>query len=101
MLNQDACAFYDDVALYKQFNGVVLDAAEGKHIAEALGTKKVGRFLVPGTLSDSVRFMLGWHFASELLGCLQFFQKLTMHNRTTDSSPLRTPSRQLFSSILP
>lgn len=42
MLTQDACAFYEDVALYQQFNGVVLDAAEGKHIAEALGSKKVG-----------------------------------------------------------
>ena len=60
MLNQDSCAFYDvsaqidhhchvvpdnhrcqDIVLYNQFNGVVLDEDEGKHIAETLGTKKV------------------------------------------------------------
>ncbi|KAJ7258450.1 class II aldolase/adducin domain-containing protein [Mycena haematopus] len=36
----DACAFYEDHALYTQYNGIVLDEAEGLAIAEALGSKK-------------------------------------------------------------
>jgi hypothetical protein len=31
--------------VYKQFNGVVLDAEEGKRIAETLGPKKVRKLL--------------------------------------------------------
>ena len=58
MLGQDACAFYNvshpglqfislsntsdkGVALYTQVTGVVLAEDEGKHIASALGNKKV------------------------------------------------------------
>lgn len=41
MLTQDACAFYKDHAVYRQFNGVVLEEEEGVHIAQALGIKKV------------------------------------------------------------
>lgn len=58
MLTQDSCAFYkvrgmkkdhtqnaisilQDHAVYKQFNGLVLEAEEGTRIAEALGHRKV------------------------------------------------------------
>lgn len=37
---QDSCAFYNDLALYNQFGGVVLDEEEGSHVAQAIGTKK-------------------------------------------------------------
>jgi ribulose-5-phosphate 4-epimerase/fuculose-1-phosphate aldolase len=39
-LTQDACAFYDDHALFDDFTGVVLDTEEGKRIAHTLGEKK-------------------------------------------------------------
>ena len=39
-LTQDACAFYDDVATFDSFTGVVLDPEEGRRIGAALGTKK-------------------------------------------------------------
>ena len=42
MITQDACAFYNDHAVYRQFNGVVLAEEEGQRIAECLGPKKVG-----------------------------------------------------------
>lgn len=38
--SQDSCAFYNDLALYNQFGGVVLDEEEGGHIAKAIGSKK-------------------------------------------------------------
>ncbi|WP_041233083.1 class II aldolase/adducin family protein [Cylindrospermum stagnale] len=39
-LTQDACAFYQDQALFNDYTGVVLDTSEGKLLAEALGDKK-------------------------------------------------------------
>ncbi|MFO7590382.1 MAG: class II aldolase/adducin family protein [Acidimicrobiia bacterium] len=39
-LTQDACAFYDDHALFDDYTGVVLDLSEGKRIAHAVGDRK-------------------------------------------------------------
>jgi ribulose-5-phosphate 4-epimerase/fuculose-1-phosphate aldolase len=39
-LTQDACAFFEDHALYDDYAGPVLDAEEGKHVAHALGDNK-------------------------------------------------------------
>ena len=39
-ITQDACAFYDDHALFDDYTGVVLDTEEGKRIAHALGAGK-------------------------------------------------------------
>jgi ribulose-5-phosphate 4-epimerase/fuculose-1-phosphate aldolase len=39
-LTQDACAFFEDHALFDEYTGVVLDIDEGKRIAAALGTNK-------------------------------------------------------------
>jgi ribulose-5-phosphate 4-epimerase/fuculose-1-phosphate aldolase len=39
-LSQDAAAFYEDHAVFREFSGVVLDASEGEKIAKALGPMK-------------------------------------------------------------
>ena len=39
-LTQDACAFYNDHAVFEDYTGVVLDVEEGKRIAHALGGNK-------------------------------------------------------------
>jgi len=39
-LTQDACAFYEDHALFDDYTGVVVDLEEGKRIAHALGERK-------------------------------------------------------------
>jgi ribulose-5-phosphate 4-epimerase/fuculose-1-phosphate aldolase len=39
-LTQDACAFYEDHGLFDDYTGVVLDPAEGKRIAYALGDSR-------------------------------------------------------------
>src|SRR3954452_16308892 len=39
-ITQDACAFYDDHALFDQYSGVVLDLEEGKRIAHTLEGRK-------------------------------------------------------------
>src|ERR1700733_2000529 len=39
-ITQDACAFYEDHALFDDFTGVVYDNSEGDRIAQALGSRK-------------------------------------------------------------
>ena len=39
-ITQDACAFYEDHALFDDYTGVVYDPAEGDRIAQALGKSK-------------------------------------------------------------
>ena len=39
-LTQDACAFYDDFGVFRDYSGVVLDSSEGKKIGAALGAHK-------------------------------------------------------------
>ncbi|KAA8641942.1 class II aldolase/adducin family protein [Aspergillus tanneri] len=51
IITQDACAFYDDHILYKQFNGVVLAEEEGKNIAATLGAKKAALLQNHGLLT--------------------------------------------------
>jgi ribulose-5-phosphate 4-epimerase/fuculose-1-phosphate aldolase len=39
-LTQDACAFYEDHAVFADFTGVVYQTSEGERIAQALGERK-------------------------------------------------------------
>jgi len=45
MLNQDSCMFYEDLAVYANFGGVVLAKEEGGRLADALGTSKKNMIL--------------------------------------------------------
>ncbi|KAH8879205.1 putative aldolase [Thozetella sp. PMI_491] len=40
MLNQDACTFYKDHAVYDAFGGIAFEASEGEQIAKALGSNR-------------------------------------------------------------
>jgi ribulose-5-phosphate 4-epimerase/fuculose-1-phosphate aldolase len=66
-LTQDACAFYDDHALFDDFTGVVLDNSEGEHIAAALGDKKAAILQNHGllTVGDSVDAAAWWFITME------------------------------------
>jgi len=39
-ITQDACAFYEDHAVFADFTGVVYETSEGERIAQALGQRK-------------------------------------------------------------
>ncbi|KAJ6540508.1 class II aldolase/adducin domain-containing protein [Mycena capillaripes] len=63
-ISQDACAFYQDHALYTQYNGIVLDEVEGIQIAKALGGKKAailqnhGLLVVTASIEATLRFYI-------------------------------------------
>ena len=66
-ISQDACAFYQDHALFEQFNVVVLDLDEGKALAHALGEKKAVVLRNHGllTVGQSVDEAVWWFVAME------------------------------------
>jgi ribulose-5-phosphate 4-epimerase/fuculose-1-phosphate aldolase len=66
-LTQDACAFYDDHALFDDFTGVVLDIEEGKRIAHALGAGKAAILRNHGllTVGTSVDEAAWWFITME------------------------------------
>jgi ribulose-5-phosphate 4-epimerase/fuculose-1-phosphate aldolase len=69
-ITQDACAFYEDHALFDDFTGVVLDLEEGKRIAHALGGAKAvilanhGLFTVGQTVESAI-----WWFVTMERSC--------------------------------
>ena len=67
--SQDGCAFYDDLALYGEFEGIVLEGSEGEHIAESIGKKKAVILQSHGllTCSDSVEATVFWFVSLEKL----------------------------------
>jgi len=63
-LSQNACAFYEDHAVYDSFEGIVFDPMEGAHIGAALGDKKAvilsnhGNLTVGGTVDEAVHWFV-------------------------------------------
>jgi len=63
-LTQDACAFYEDHALFDDYTGVVYDMSEGDRIAEALGHRKAvilqnhGLLTVGKTIDEAAWFFI-------------------------------------------
>ena len=66
-LTQDACAFYEDHALFDDFTGVVLDNSEGERIAAALGDCKAAILQNHGllTVGESVDEAAWWFITME------------------------------------
>lgn len=52
-LSQDAAAFYDDHAIFRDFSGVVNDTSEGAKIAHALGDRAAVILLTVGATVES------------------------------------------------
>ena len=63
-ITQDACAFYEDHTVYDDYGGVVLERAEGRRIARALGPYKAvilrnhGLLTVGGTVEEAAWWFL-------------------------------------------
>jgi len=66
-ITQDSCSFYDDVALYNSFRGIVLAADEGKAIAKALGGKKAALLQNHGLLTcgQTIESCVFWFMSLE------------------------------------
>jgi ribulose-5-phosphate 4-epimerase/fuculose-1-phosphate aldolase len=67
MITQDSCAFYNDLALYSSFRGIVLESDEGAAIAAALGKKKAALLQNHGLLTcgKTIEATLFWFMSLE------------------------------------
>lgn len=67
MITQDACAFYNDHAVFDDYTGVVLDTEEGKRIAHTLGDAKAAILRNHGllTVGGSVDEAAWWYISME------------------------------------
>ncbi|OAR24410.1 aldolase [Streptomyces sp. ERV7] len=70
---QEACAFFEDHALFDAYTGVVVDAEEGRRIAAALGPYKAVILRNHGllTVGDSVDAAAWWFLSMERCGEVQ------------------------------
>jgi ribulose-5-phosphate 4-epimerase/fuculose-1-phosphate aldolase len=66
-ITQDACAFYEDHALFDDYTGVVLEVGEGERIAAALGSSKAAILRNHGllTVGQSVDAAAWWFIAMD------------------------------------
>lgn len=66
-LTQDACAFFEDHALFDDYTGVVLDESEGKRIAAVLGDRKAAILANHGnlTVGHSIEEAVFWFVTME------------------------------------
>ncbi|KIW88802.1 uncharacterized protein Z519_10286 [Cladophialophora bantiana CBS 173.52] len=62
IITQDSCVFYNDLAVYNQFKGAVLNEKEGENIAKAIGSKKACLLQNHGilTVGQSIEAAVFW-----------------------------------------
>jgi ribulose-5-phosphate 4-epimerase/fuculose-1-phosphate aldolase len=67
IITQDHCAFYNDLALYEEYGGVVLDGGEGQNIAACLGKCKAALLSNHGvlTVGKSIEEAIFWFLSLE------------------------------------
>ena len=70
-ISQDACAFYENQAIYKDFSGVVEEVDEGDEIAKALGDKKVAILQNHGILTTGPSVDIALWFYMSMERCCQ------------------------------
>ncbi len=66
-ITQDACAFYEDHALFNDYTGIVNELSEGDRIAEALGDKKAAILMNHGllTVGQTIEEAVWWFITME------------------------------------
>jgi len=70
-ISQDACAFYENQGIYKDFSGVVEEVDEGDEIAKALGDKKVAILQNHGILTTGPSVDIALWFYMSMERCCQ------------------------------
>lgn len=98
-LTQDACAFYDDHAVFDDYSGVVLDTDEGKRIAASLGDNKAVILQNHGllTVGRSVDEAVWWFITMERSAQVQVLAMATGGYRLIEDDMARFTAEQVGS----
>jgi ribulose-5-phosphate 4-epimerase/fuculose-1-phosphate aldolase len=96
-ITQDACAFYEDHAVFGDYTGVVLDPGEGKRIAHALGARKAVILANHGllTVGQSVEEAAWWFVAMERCCQVQLLAEAAGHPQPIDPASARAAREQI------
>jgi ribulose-5-phosphate 4-epimerase/fuculose-1-phosphate aldolase len=96
-LTQDACAFYDDHAVFDDYTGVVFDTEEGKRIAHALGGGKAAILRNHGllTVGESVDAAVWWFITMERSCQAQLLAMAAGEYRLVDDETARLTATQV------
>lgn len=88
-ITQDACAFYNDHAVYDDFGGVAVEVDEGMRIAKALGPNKAAILQNHGiiTAGETVDAAAWWYICLERSCQVQLLAEAASHGK-----PLKTIS---------
>ena len=88
-ITQDACAFYNDHAVYDNFGGVAVEVDEGIRIAQALGQNKAAILQNHGiiTAGQTVDAAAWWYICLERSCQVQLLAEAASHGK-----PLKTIS---------
>ncbi len=100
-ITQDACAFYDDHAVFDDYTGVVLDIEEGKRIAHALGERKAAILTNHGllTVGHSVDEAAWWFITMERSCQAQLLAMSAGGYKLIDEETARLTGRQVGSHL--
>lgn len=100
MISQDACAFYQDHALYDDYGGVVLELGEGEQIAKALGPMKGVILRNHGllTVGGSVDEAAWWYLSMERNCQVQMMAEAAAHGQPLRLVPEES-CRQAYSVV--
>jgi ribulose-5-phosphate 4-epimerase/fuculose-1-phosphate aldolase len=100
-LTQDACAFFEDHAIFDDFTGVVLDVEEGKRIAHALGDNKACILRNHGLLTagESVDEAAWWYITMERSCYVQLMAEAAGTPIPIDDEHARLTHSQVGSSL--
>ncbi|TCD62138.1 hypothetical protein EIP91_007290 [Steccherinum ochraceum] len=102
MLTQDSCAFYQDHAVFHNFGGVVLDADEGKAIAQTLGNKKAVILQNHGILvaTSSIEATLHFYIALEKSCMVQLLADAAASGTGGQTQKIAPPDAQNSYSVI-
>ncbi|ONH27152.1 class II aldolase/adducin family protein [Pseudofrankia asymbiotica] len=96
-ITQDACAFYQDHAIFDDYTGVVLSTDEGRRIAEALGRGKLAILANHGllTVGTTVESAAYWFITAERAAQTQLIAQAGGRPRPLDDVTAERTARQI------
>lgn len=95
-ITQDACAFYEDHAVYDTFNGVVFDPEDSRRMGEVLGSKKALILKNHGllTVGQTVEEAAFWFISMEDCCRVQLLAEAAGKPQPIDEQVARATSKQ-------
>jgi ribulose-5-phosphate 4-epimerase/fuculose-1-phosphate aldolase len=98
-ISQDSCAFYEDQGLLNDYTGVVLDADEGRRLANALGHYKAAVLQNHGiiTVGRSVDEAVWWHLSFERCAQSQLLAEAIGNPMMIDAAAAKLTASQVGS----